>query len=217
MLYQLYQAQADLMLPLRTLARYGEGIARAWDLNGYTPPALRHFGAACGLIADSAMTHKRPPFGIETVRMGDDLVGVEEVIADDTPFASLLRFRDGAIGKCSVSIECRQPYHFPLVLQGDKGSVVDDRLSTLDHPGTAKLKKWATLPTAMPDSGDVNDHPYLGQLEYFVDCIRKGTRPHNDLASTAHVHEVMFAVQEAIRTHKAVKVQKTPGCTTLFE
>ena len=134
----------------------------------------------------------------------------------DTNIASLLRFRDGAIGKCSVSIECRQPYHFPLVLQGDKGSVVDDKLSTLDHPGSAKIKRWATLPAAMPDSGDVNDHPYLGQLEYFVDCIRKGVRPHNDLASTAHVHEVMYAVQEAIRTGRTVKVPKTPGCTTLF-
>lgn len=133
----------------------------------------------------------------------------------DTNVVAALRFRDGAIGKCAVSIECRQPYHFPLVLQGDKGTIVDDRISTLDWPGVPK-GEWARIPAAMPDSGDVGDHPYLGQLQHFVDCIRSGARPHNDLASCAHVHEVMFAIQEAVAGGGRVKVPATPGCTTLF-
>jgi predicted dehydrogenase len=133
----------------------------------------------------------------------------------ETNVAALLQFKDGAIGKCSVSIECRQPYHFPLVLQGDRGSIVDDKLSTLDWPGLPK-GAWARIPAAMPDSGDVDNHPYLGQLQYFVDCIRSGKRPHNDLASCAHVHEVMFAVQDAIRSGRRVEVPATPGCTTLL-
>ncbi len=127
MLYQLYQAQADLMLPLRTLARYGEGIARAWDLNGYTPPGLRHFGAACGLIADSAMTHKRPPFAIESIRMGDDLVGVEEIVADDTPFASLLRFRkETDVVQPRVMVVAPMSGHFATLLRGTVNVLLPD-------------------------------------------------------------------------------------------
>ena len=58
---------------------------------------------------------------------------------------------------------------------------------------------------------DVHDHPYLGQFQYFVDCIRANRRPHNDLAHCAHVHEVCFAIQQAVKARKAVKVLKTPG------
>lgn len=127
MLYQLYQAQADLMQPLRTLARYGEGLARVWDLNGYAPPALRHFRAACGLIADSAMTHHRPSFAIDHVRVGDALIGVEETVADETPFARLLRFRkDTAVVQPRVLVVAPMSGHFATLLRGTVNVLLPD-------------------------------------------------------------------------------------------
>jgi poly(3-hydroxybutyrate) depolymerase len=119
MLYQLYQAQADLMLPLRTLARFGEGMARTWDLKGYSPPALRHFGAACGLIADATVTHHRPHFAIDSVRIGNDALAVHEEVADDTPFAALLRFRkDSGVAQPKVMIVAPMSGHFATLLRG---------------------------------------------------------------------------------------------------
>jgi predicted dehydrogenase len=118
----------------------------------------------------------------------------------------ILRFANGAIGKVATSVECRQPYLFPILLQGDKGTIWNDQIWTTDWPGTPK-DRWARVPAAVPDSGDVKYHPYLGQLQHFVDCIRNDERPSNDLTDCAHVHEVMFAVQEAIRTRRTVKVQ----------
>ena len=125
----------------------------------------------------------------------------------DPNSVAILRFASGALGKVATSIECRQPYLFPVLFQGDKGSIWNDQISTLDWPGTPK-DRWAKIPAALPDSGDVNDHPYIGQLEYFVDCIRNNERPHNDLKASAHVHEVVFAIDEAIRTKRVVKVPK---------
>ena len=122
----------------------------------------------------------------------------------------ILKFANGAMGKVATSIECRQPYLFPVLLQGDRGTIWNDRISTLDWPGLPK-EQWAHVPADLPESGDVHDHPYLGQLTYFVECIRKHRRPHNDLQDAAHVHEVMFAAQEAIRTRRNVKVKRTPG------
>ncbi|MHC5064038.1 MAG: Gfo/Idh/MocA family protein [Planctomycetota bacterium] len=119
---------------------------------------------------------------------------------------AILRFANGAIGKVATSIECRQPYLFPILLQGDKGTIHNDRVSSLNWPGLSK-GEWAQIPTSVPDSGDVDDHPYRGQLEYFVDCIRRRRRPHNDLANCAHVHEVMFAIQEALRSKGRIKVK----------
>lgn len=126
----------------------------------------------------------------------------------DTNVVAIMRFANGAIGKVATSIECRQPYHFPLVIQGERGTVKDDRLASLDLPG---LDGWAHLPTALPDSGNVDDHPYLGQLTEFVDGLRKGERVHNDLAGTAHVHEVMYAIQEAVQSRGTVAIPRTPG------
>jgi predicted dehydrogenase len=124
----------------------------------------------------------------------------------DTNCVLILKFASGAIGKVATSIECRQPYLFPVLLQGDKGTIWNDKISTLEWPGLHG-DKWATIPTDLPDSGDVGHHPYLGQLEYFVDCIRRNRRPHNDLVDAAHVHEVMFAANDAIKGRKTVKVK----------
>ncbi len=121
---------------------------------------------------------------------------------------ALLTFENGAIGKVATSVECRQPYLFPVLLQGEKGSVWNDQLSTTQWPG---LHGWAKLPAALPDSGDVDDHPYEGQLRHFVDCIRNNTKPVNDLANASHIHEVMFAIDEAIKKRKTIRVAKTPG------
>ena len=97
--------------------------------------------------------------------------------------------------------------HLLTCTQGDKGTIWNDQVSTLAWPGLA-AGQWARIPTALPESGDVGNHPYLGQFTYFVDCIRRDKRPHNDLAACAHVHEVMFAIQESIQSGKTVKVRR---------
>lgn len=128
----------------------------------------------------------------------------------DPNSVAIVKFANGAIGKIATSIECRQPYLFPCLFQGTKGSIWNDQVATLDWPGL-RPGEWARIPADLPDSGDVHDHPYAGQLQYFVDCVRNNKRPHNDLAHTAHVHEVCFAITEAIKRKKTVKVPKTPG------
>ncbi|MCX7390992.1 MAG: Gfo/Idh/MocA family oxidoreductase [Planctomycetota bacterium] len=125
----------------------------------------------------------------------------------DPNTVALLQFESGVMGKVAASLECRQPYLFPVLLQGEKGTIWNDHVSTLEWPG---MRGWATIPTALPDSGDVNDHPYRGQFEYFLECIRSGTPPHNDLANASHVHEIMFAIEEAVLTKRTVAVRRTP-------
>src|ERR1700761_4796475 len=93
MIYKLYQAQADLLYPARQMARLGAGISRALDMGQFTPQPLRQFGAACSLLADSALSHHRPDYGFRTARMGNDIVGVVEETRFETPFGTLLRFR----------------------------------------------------------------------------------------------------------------------------
>src|SRR3984885_12488192 len=93
MIYQIYQAQADLMYPARQLARLGAGLARAMDMGEFPPAPLRQFGAACSILADSGLTHHRPDYGFTSTRLGNDVVAVTEESRFDTPFGTLLRFR----------------------------------------------------------------------------------------------------------------------------
>lgn len=119
MLYQLYQAQQDLMSPIRQIARFGASVARACDIGECTPAAVRHMGAAFSLIAETGLTHSRPPFGFDSVRVGNRLVGVTEEVADDTPFGTLLRFRkDSAIVQPKVLLVAPMSGHFATLLRG---------------------------------------------------------------------------------------------------
>lgn len=120
----------------------------------------------------------------------------------DPNIASILRFENGAIASVNTSVECRQPYEFPLLIQGPKGSIRNNQLSSIEY----ELNDWVTMPTSMPDSGDVADHSYPGQLQHFIDCLRNGSKPLNDLEACMHVHEVMFAMAESAETGKVVKV-----------
>ena len=120
----------------------------------------------------------------------------------DPNVASILRFESGAIGNVSASVECRQPYEFPLLIQGPKGSIKNNQFSSTEYA----LDDWITLPTSLPDSGDVADHSYPGQLRHFVECLQNGDKPINDLEATMHVHEVMYAMAESRETGAVVQV-----------
>jgi predicted dehydrogenase len=127
----------------------------------------------------------------------------------DTNSIAILKFANGALGKVATSIESRHPYLFPVLVQGDKGALWNNQIATVESEG-AMSSGWSQFEGALPDSGDVNDHPYAGQLQYFVDCIRNGERPHNDLAAASHVHEVIFAINKSIATGQVAAVPKTP-------
>jgi predicted dehydrogenase len=120
----------------------------------------------------------------------------------------LLRFENGALGKVGTSIECRQPYMFPVLLMGDRGTIHNDRFTSLDFPGQ---KGFGHIPTELPESGLVDDHPYRDQFEEFFEGIHRGKDPHNSLYHAAHVHEVIFAADAAIQTKRTVKVKRTVG------
>jgi poly(3-hydroxybutyrate) depolymerase len=90
MLYQAYQAHSDIMVPVRALA----GFAMA--ASGWRPvdsTVLRNLTAAYELIARAGLTHKRPPFGIDSVTVGNREVEVTEEASLVTPFATLLHFK----------------------------------------------------------------------------------------------------------------------------
>jgi predicted dehydrogenase len=105
---------------------------------------------------------------------------------------TLVKFAGGAMGKVATSIESVAPYTFPIVLMGNGGTIRDNRLFTNRWPGQTG---WATIPTILPDSGAVDQHPFVPQMAHFVECIRAGVESHCNVADAVKTHEICLAAE----------------------
>jgi predicted dehydrogenase len=120
---------------------------------------------------------------------------------------TILKFKNGSVGKCASSIDCHQPYYFHTHLVGSKGSLLDNKFHSTDL-GTNKAA-WNTLALKLLDSGDVADHPYQTQFEAFFKAIDKGQEmPLTSLELAAQSHEVIFAADRAATSGKPVKLHR---------
>jgi poly(3-hydroxybutyrate) depolymerase len=93
MIYRAYGAQTDLFDLFRALAAgAGKALQLPWPLLRTDWPT-RLLAGALETFANLTTTHVRPPFGINSISIGDRLVPVTEEIATSTPFATLLHFQ----------------------------------------------------------------------------------------------------------------------------
>ena len=118
---------------------------------------------------------------------------------------TVLKFKNGSVGKCTASIDCLQPYYFHTHLVGSKGSLLDNKFHSSELC-TGK-EAWNTLSFKPLDSGDVSDHPYQTQFEAFFTALAEGRdMPLTNLAEAAKTHEVIFAADRSAESGHPVKV-----------
>ena len=127
----------------------------------------------------------------------------------DTTSVTLLKFKDGKIGKVASVTDCLQPYYFHIHLVGSEGSLLDNRFHS------QKLKtnknKWSHLETALIDSGDVSDHPYQPQFQAFVEAVKAGEKmPLTDFDTAFESHRVVFAADRSAVEGRPVKLSELP-------
>jgi poly(3-hydroxybutyrate) depolymerase len=127
MMYQAYQAQSDLMWPLRTLAKMSVPMLQdpAFGLSGQA--SARKTAAACKVLELAEVTHKRPAWRIdEVMTKGEPMAVVEEVIMT-TPFATLLRFaKPGAPSQPKVLVVAPMSGHFATLLRDTVRTTLQD-------------------------------------------------------------------------------------------
>src|SRR5690606_32358924 len=61
-----------------------------------------------------------------------------------TTSVTIIRFRDGRVGKCASVIDCQQPYYFRIHLVGSEGTLLDDKFYSTRIDGLSK-KEWSRL------------------------------------------------------------------------
>ena len=118
MLYVAYQTHADLMQPLRAFAQLGIDVLGPLVPHENGHNAVRNLTAAYELIARSCLTHTRPPYGIDNVRVGNRDLSVSEEPLDVTPFGTLLRFKkDTIVAQPKVLVVAPLSGHFATLLR----------------------------------------------------------------------------------------------------
>jgi predicted dehydrogenase len=114
-----------------------------------------------------------------------------------TTSVTIMKFRDGGVGKVASVIDALQPYYFHIHLVGSEGSLLDNKFYSTKLGGLNK-GKWSELSMKMLDSGDVSDHPYQSQFEAFFNAIDHDREmPLTSLSDALHTHEIIFKADRA--------------------
>ena len=167
MLYQAYQAHTDIMVPVRQLAG---AVARSVTerLNGSArPTVLSNLTAAYELIARAGLTHARPPYGIDSIVVGNCEVAVTEEVADTTPFGTLLHFR-----KDTVSPQPRVLLVAPL--SGHFATLLRATVRTMLPEHDVFITDWHNARDVSLEDGRFGFDDYIGHLIRFLETIGPG-------------------------------------------
>jgi predicted dehydrogenase len=125
-----------------------------------------------------------------------------------TSTVTLLKFRDGRVGKVASVIDCLQPYYFHVHLVGSEGSLLDNKFHSTQLGGLNKAQ-WSELSMKMLDSGDVSDHPYQTQFQAFFEALdRNEEMPLTSLKEALRTHEVIFAADRSAETGTSTAIGK---------
>lgn len=117
---------------------------------------------------------------------------------------TMLKFKDGRIGKVASCIECIQPYVFNINLVGAHGTIKNNLFYSKKK--MSGQTSWATVPTILPDSGDVTHHPFVHEAAHLVDCILANTESHCNVADAYKTHEAVFAADLSGKEGKPIKL-----------
>lgn len=165
MLYRTYQFQDDLVEPFRQLA--GQ-LLRLTELVPAAPSfAPRHWLAALEMTTRLKLTHERPPFGINSVRVGNRDAVVAEEVALSLPFGNLVHFaKDVQTPQPRILVIAPLSGHFSTLLRG----TVETLLS--DHD--VYITDWANARDVPVSAGRFGVDDYVDYLMHFLRAIGPG-------------------------------------------
>ncbi|MHC4740723.1 MAG: Gfo/Idh/MocA family protein [Planctomycetota bacterium] len=117
-----------------------------------------------------------------------------------------VKFEDGKVGRSTTTFDARMPYRFNIGVYGTEGTLRNDKLYAPKlFPNQDDFLK---IPCILPDSADVDHHPFQGEVSHFLDCIIEDKRPFPDLADAARTQAVCFAADLSAQSGKPVTVSE---------
>jgi polyhydroxyalkanoate depolymerase len=167
MLYQAYQAHSDIMVPVRALANMAASSVGA-RLNGSLRPSpLSNLTAAYELIARAGLTHARPPYGIDSVMVGNREVAVSEEASARTPFGTLRHFKK--------DIDQAQPRVLLIApLSGHFATLLRATVRTMLAEHDVYITDWHSARDVAVAEGRFGFDEYIGHIVRFLETMGPG-------------------------------------------
>jgi polyhydroxyalkanoate depolymerase len=166
MLYFAYQMQSDIMAPLRRFASMA--LQAGGGPSFVDHPAMRNLSAAYELIARAGLTHTRPPFGIDTVTVGNREVEVREEAAHATPFGTLLHFK-----KDITAVQPRLLMVAPL--SGHFSTLLRATVRTMLPEHDVYITDWHNARDVPLTAGRFGFDEYIDHIVEFLEVMGPGT------------------------------------------
>jgi polyhydroxyalkanoate depolymerase len=167
MLYTAYQAQSDLMAPLRAMSVGTARLLTDLSPGGTDRWMVRDTLATSEIISRWGLRHRRPAFGISSVMVDGREVGVREEAVRTTPFGTLLRFRkDTDAVQPRVLLVAPLSGHFATLLR----ATVETMLA--DHD--VFITDWHNARDVPRRHGAFGLDEYIDHLIDFLDAMGPG-------------------------------------------
>ncbi len=167
MLYQAYQAHSDFMGPVRALAGVAAHAIGHPAIGAPGHGVVRNLTAAYELIARAGLTHRRPPFGIASVMVGNREVAVTEEAAHVTPFGTLLHFKKDT--------DTEQPRVLLVApLSGHFATLLRSTVRTMLPEHDVYITDWHNMRDVARSDGRFGFDEYVDHIVAFLEAIGEG-------------------------------------------
>ncbi|MBN2505370.1 MAG: Gfo/Idh/MocA family oxidoreductase [Verrucomicrobia bacterium] len=118
-----------------------------------------------------------------------------------TTSVTILKFKDGRVGKVASVLDAHGPYCFHVHLVGSEGTLLDNKLFSTHLPGLDR-SRWSTLAMDMLDSVEAVRRSYLAQFEAFFTALDAGyDMERTSLADALRTHQIIFAADNSAERH----------------
>ena len=167
MMYHAYQAQSDLLQPLRQLAK-AHGAMLGTEPPQAGPAALARPAMAASKVFELAeVTHRRPPWRIDAIQAEDGPQSVVEEVVQRTPFAELRRFRKpGVEGQPKLLVVAPMSGHFATLLR--------DTVRTALQDHDVHVTDWLNVRDVPLSAGRFGLDEYIEHVMRFIEALGPG-------------------------------------------
>lgn len=194
MLYQAYQSYADATAPMRYAARAALGVMGLGHPAVGGAAGIGRMRAALELMSRSELTHHRPAFGIDTVRVGNRDANVTETVVEDLPFGTLLKFeKDIDQPQPKVLLVAPLSGHFATLLRGTVKALLADH--------EVYITDWKNARDVPASSGTFGFDDYVAYLIKYLETIGPG----------AHLVAVCQPCVQALAAVAVMAEQRNPA------
>jgi poly(3-hydroxybutyrate) depolymerase len=168
MLYQTYQLQSDLMSPFRLLA---QSTSAAMWLNQTEGSFLRKWSASMEVFSRMRLTHSRPAYGLDSVKVDGQDVPITEEAVMTMAFGTLLRFRKEA----SIDLPLQPPVLLVAPLSGHFATLLRETARTLLQDHDVYITDWHNARDVPLAGGAFALDDYIDHMIRFIQAIGPGT------------------------------------------